>query len=61
MADFLLFPFHERLKLAKMFEVWAKENGVKDCAESVIAYLCINKLLSYKKVREFMNGAEKKE
>lgn len=61
MSDFLLFPFSERLRLAKMFEAWAKETGAKDCAENVIAYLYMNKLLSYKEVREFMDGAEKKE
>lgn len=31
--------FKERVALAKEFREWAEENNVRDCAESVIAYL----------------------
>jgi hypothetical protein len=37
--------FSKRHKLAKEFEEWAKENGVLNCPESVIAFLDINKFL----------------
>lgn len=52
------FPFHIRLKLAKMFEAWADEHKVEKCAENVIAYLVANDLLSYREIRDFLNAAK---
>ena len=37
--------FSERKELAKEFEDWSKENKVRNCAESVIAFLNIRGLL----------------
>ena len=59
MGESALYPFHIRIKLAKKFEEWADENGVAKCAESVIAYLCMKDLLSYKDVKAFLNNLEK--
>lgn len=52
------FPFHIRLKLAKMFEALADEHKVEKCAENVIAYLVANDLLSYREIRDFLNAAK---
>ena len=53
------FPFHIRLELAEMFEAWADEHKVEKCAESVITYLCMKGLLSYKEVKAFLSNAAK--
>lgn len=51
--DMLLFS--KRKELAKIYEKWIKENGVKDCAESVISFLHINELINSRKATEFIN------
>lgn len=46
------------MKLAEMFEVWAKENGAMDCADNVIAFLAIRGLLDLKRTRQLLGDAE---
>ena len=50
-----LLLFSERRKLARIYEHWAKENNVKDCAESVIAFLCAYNLLNVENVLSFID------
>lgn len=52
MTELLLFS--ERRKLAKIYEQWIAENNVKDCAESVIAFLYGYNLLNVENARLFI-------
>lgn len=38
--------FHERIEIAKEYKIWAENNKVKDCPESVMAFLTIKGLLA---------------
>lgn len=46
--------FSKRQQLAEMYEKWAKENNVKDCAMSVISFLYANGLLDDEKSMQFL-------
>lgn len=54
-SDILLF-FSDRLKLEKMFYKWARSQTpmVKECPNSLIAFLEGNGLLNEEKVRHFI-------
>lgn len=49
-----LILFSSRRKLAGLFEGWAKENGVAESPEGVIAYLAGHGLLNVDKVKQFL-------
>lgn len=54
-----LLPFSKRIGLSKEFEKWADDNGVKNCPESVIAFLLINNLLNVDACWEYLSNKEK--
>lgn len=38
--------FGKKIDLTKLYEKWIKENGIEDCAHSVIVFMCCHDLLN---------------
>ena len=53
MKNRILF-FSDRVDLEEKFIAWATENNVKNCPQSVVAWLQINGLLNIEKCVEFL-------
>jgi hypothetical protein len=47
--------FSKRKKLAELYKEWAKKNNIKDCPESVIGFLCMNRLIEEEEALAFIN------
>lgn len=50
----MFFIYSKRKELAKLYEKWIKENNIKDCAESVIAFLYGNNLMNVENAMSFI-------
>ena len=44
--------YTDRVRIAQEYKVWANENNIKDCAESVIAFLQVKGYLNEDKIWE---------
>lgn len=54
--------FGWRKKLVKEYEKWLEQNpGVKDCPETVIAFLALRKLLDEETIMQYIKELERKE
>lgn len=38
--------FGKKIELTRLYEKWIKENGIEDCAHSVIVFMCCHDLLN---------------
>lgn len=50
--------FSQRMNLSKKYEEWCRENGVQDCAQSLIGFLQIKGLLNIAAIFEFLGEKE---
>ena len=50
----------DRKKIEELYKTWTITHGVKDCSESLLAYLAGEGLLNVEKSREFLKTKEKK-
>ena len=46
--------FNKRKELAEIYEKWVKENNIKDCPESVIAFLYVKDLMNVENALAFI-------
>lgn len=50
--------FSQKMNLSKKYEAWCRENGVQDCALSLIGFLQIKGLLNTAAIFEFLSKKE---
>lgn len=46
--------YSQRKALAELYEKWIKENNIKDCPESVVAFLVGNDLMNVENALAFI-------
>ena len=46
--------FSQRRRIAALYQIWCKNNGIKDCPESLICFLQVNGMIDTPKTLDYI-------
>lgn len=48
--------FSQRRRIATLYQIWCKNNGIKDCPESMVCFLQIHGMIDTNKVLDYIES-----